>query len=79
MVDQKRVELSVFDGIPHLISPVVTDPKKAAIALRWAVGEMERRYELFAEAGVRNIETYQDWSRQGSERNPGNTSFIVLS
>lgn len=79
MVDPKRVELSVFDGIPHLISPVVTDPKKAAIALRWAVGEMERRYELFAEAGVRNIETYQDWSRQGSEEEPReHLPFIVI-
>src|SRR5690554_485639 len=79
MVDPKRVELSGYDGIPHLISPVVTDPKKAAIALRWAVGEMERRYELFAEAGVRNIETYQDWSRQGSEEEPReHLPFIVI-
>lgn len=60
MVDPKRVELSGYDGIPHLISPVVTDPKKAAIALRWAVGEMERRYQLFADSGVRNIDMYLD-------------------
>lgn len=67
LVDPKRVELSVYDGIPHLICPVVTDPKKAAIALRWAVGEMERRYELFAEVGVRNIEMYHEWSMQAPE------------
>jgi len=67
MVDPKRVELSVYDGVPHLICPVVTDPKKAAIALRWAVGEMERRYELFAEAGVRNIEMYHEWSQEPVE------------
>lgn len=58
MIDPKRVELAVYDGIPHLIAPVVTDPRKAAAALRWAVMEMERRYELFAELGVRNIEMY---------------------
>src|SRR5690606_28404741 len=67
LVDPKRVELSAYDGIPHLICPVVTDPKKAAIALRWAVGEMERRYELFAEVGVRNIEMYHEWSMQAPE------------
>ncbi|HPT82471.1 MAG TPA: DNA translocase FtsK 4TM domain-containing protein [Limnochordia bacterium] len=67
LVDPKRVELSVYDGIPHLISPVVTDPKKAAIALRWAVGEMERRYELFAEVGVRNIEMYHEWAQEAPE------------
>jgi DNA segregation ATPase FtsK/SpoIIIE, S-DNA-T family len=55
MVDPKMLELSVYEGIPHLLLPVVTDPKKAALALRWAVEEMERRYALLAEAGVRNI------------------------
>ncbi|NLM39717.1 MAG: DNA translocase FtsK [Firmicutes bacterium] len=60
MIDPKRVELAVYDGIPHLITPVVTDPKKAAAALRWAVVEMERRYELFAELGVRNIDMYRE-------------------
>jgi DNA segregation ATPase FtsK/SpoIIIE, S-DNA-T family len=55
MVDPKMLELSVYEGIPHLLLPVVTDPKKAALALRWAVEEMERRYTLLAEAGVRNI------------------------
>ncbi len=55
MIDPKMVELTTFNGIPHLVSPVVTDPKKAAGSLRWAVREMERRYELFAASGVRDI------------------------
>lgn len=58
MIDPKMVELATYNGIPHLVSPVVTDPKKAAGALRWAVREMERRYELFATAGVRDITRY---------------------
>ena len=55
MVDPKMLELSIFDGIPHLIAPVVTNPKKAAAALSWAVEEMENRYKLMAKVGVRNI------------------------
>ena len=55
MVDPKMLELSIFDGIPHLIAPVVTNPKKAAAALAWAVQEMENRYKLMAKIGVRNI------------------------
>jgi S-DNA-T family DNA segregation ATPase FtsK/SpoIIIE len=58
MVDPKMLELSVYEGIPHLLLPVVTDPRKAAMALRWAVEEMERRYHLLSEAGVRNIAGY---------------------
>lgn len=58
MVDPKMLELSVYEGIPHLLLPVVTDPKKAALALRWSVEEMERRYHLLSEAGVRNIAGY---------------------
>lgn len=58
MIDPKMVELATYNGIPHLVNPVVTDPKKAATALRWAVREMERRYELFAQAGVRDITRY---------------------
>lgn len=58
MIDPKRVELSVYDGIPHLITPVVTDPKEAAGALRWAVKEMERRYQLLSKTGVRNLDAY---------------------
>lgn len=58
MIDPKKVELSVYNGIPHLLSPVVSDPKKAARALGKVVGEMERRYELFAKFGVRNLKGY---------------------
>ena len=58
MVDPKMLELSVYEGIPHLLLPVVTDSKKAAMALRWAVEEMERRYPLLADCGVRNIGSY---------------------
>lgn len=60
MIDPKVVELRVFDGIPHMLLPVVTDMKKASLALRWAVDEMERRYQLFADAGARNITTYNE-------------------
>ncbi|MGE5508287.1 MAG: DNA translocase FtsK, partial [Chitinophagales bacterium] len=60
MVDPKRVELAGYDGIPHLLAPVVTDPKKAATALKWVVEEMEKRYELFGQSGVRNIEKYNE-------------------
>ena len=58
MIDPKVVELAVYDGIPHMLLPVVTDMKKASLALRWAVDEMERRYQLFADAGARNVTTY---------------------
>ena len=58
MIDPKMVELATYNGIPHLVTPVVTDPRKAATSLRWAVKEMERRYELFAAAGVRDITRY---------------------
>jgi DNA segregation ATPase FtsK/SpoIIIE, S-DNA-T family len=58
MVDPKMLELSIYEGIPHLLLPVVTDPKKANLALRWAVDEMERRYELLAKTGVRDISSY---------------------
>ena len=58
MIDPKMLELSVYDGIPHLLSPVVTDPKKAVIALKWAVAEMEERYRKMSKMGVRNIEGY---------------------
>ncbi|WP_430911957.1 DNA translocase FtsK [Methylobacterium sp. sgz302541] len=58
MVDPKMLELSIYDGIPHLLSPVVTDPKKAVIALKWAVREMEERYKKMSKLGVRNIDGF---------------------
>ncbi len=61
MIDPKVVELAPFDGIPHMLLPVVTDMKQAATALRWAVDEMERRYQLFANAGTKNITTFNGW------------------
>jgi S-DNA-T family DNA segregation ATPase FtsK/SpoIIIE len=60
LIDPKMVELTNYNGIPHLLVPVVTNPKKAAISLKWLVREMERRYELFAAAGVRDIGRYND-------------------
>ena len=58
MIDPKMLELSVYDGIPHLLSPVVTDPRKAVVALKWVVGEMEERYRKMSKMGVRNISGY---------------------
>ena len=60
MIDPKMVELMPFNGLPHLLCPVVTDAKKAAIALNWVVGQMEERYQLLAKAGARNIEAYNE-------------------
>ncbi|ARD47230.1 DNA translocase FtsK [Sporosarcina sp. P33] len=60
LIDPKMVELAPYNGIPHLLSPVITDVKAATAALKWAVNEMERRYELFAHSGVRNIERYNE-------------------
>ncbi len=71
MVDPKVVELGVYNGIPHLLIPVVTDPKKAAGALNWAVGEMMRRYQLFADTGTRNIKGYNDHiEKENGEKMP---------
>ena len=58
MVDPKMLEFSMYEGIPHLLLPVVTEPKKASLALKWAVNEMERRYQLLSDKGVRNIDSY---------------------
>jgi len=75
LIDPKVVELNIYNGIPHLLLPVVTDPKRAASCLRWAVREMEKRYETFAAAGVRDIERYnQAAESRGEERMP----FLVI-
>jgi S-DNA-T family DNA segregation ATPase FtsK/SpoIIIE len=68
MVDPKMLELSVYDGIPHLLSPVVTDPKKAVIALKWAVREMEERYKKMAKLSVRNIDGFNARVKEAKAR-----------
>ena len=68
MVDPKMLELSVYDGIPHLLSPVVTDPKKAVVALKWAVREMEDRYRKMSKMGVRNIDGFNARVAEASAR-----------
>jgi S-DNA-T family DNA segregation ATPase FtsK/SpoIIIE len=68
MIDPKMLELSVYEGIPHLLSPVVTDPKKAVVALKWTVREMEERYRRMSKFGVRNIQGYNDRIAQALQR-----------
>jgi S-DNA-T family DNA segregation ATPase FtsK/SpoIIIE len=67
LVDPKMLELSVYDGIPHLLAPVVTEPKKAVVALKWVVQEMENRYRKMAKIGVRNIEGFNDKMREAQK------------
>lgn len=67
MIDPKKVELNVYNGIPHLLTPVVTDPKKASMALKKVVAEMEHRYELFSETGTRNLEAYNKYIQKQNE------------
>jgi S-DNA-T family DNA segregation ATPase FtsK/SpoIIIE len=67
MVDPKKVELSNFNGLPHLLAPVVTDSKKAAAVLEWVIGEMSNRFELLAAAGTKNIEIYNEKASKGTE------------
>lgn len=62
MIDPKRVEMTGYNGIPHLLTPVIVEPEKILSALKWAMGEMDRRYKLFAERGVRNIDSYNELS-----------------
>ncbi|MFC2950055.1 DNA translocase FtsK [Virgibacillus sediminis] len=83
MIDPKKVELNVYNGIPHLIAPVVTDPKKASRALKKVVSEMERRYELFSDTGTRNIEGYNEYIRKynktvGEDEAQPNLPYIVV-
>ena len=85
MVDPKMVELSMYNGIPHLVMPVVTEAKKAARALRWAVGEMEKRYKLLAQVGARNINTYNERvaggklpPAEGEEKPPSRLGYVVV-
>ncbi|MCS6817612.1 MAG: DNA translocase FtsK [Blastocatellia bacterium] len=68
LIDPKRLELGLYDGIPHLLAPIVTDPKRAAYALKWAVAEMENRYKLLASFGVRNIEQFNREIRDLTDR-----------
>lgn len=81
MIDPKMVELNVYNGIPHLLAPVVTDPKKASQALKKVVSEMERRYELFSHTGTRNIEGYNDYIKrmnQTEEAKQPEIPYIVV-
>jgi DNA segregation ATPase FtsK/SpoIIIE, S-DNA-T family len=76
MVDPKRVELTLYNGIPHLIAPVVVDVERAVPVLQWATKEMERRYKLFAKAGARNIESYNE--KQAAKNEPGLPFIVIL-
>jgi S-DNA-T family DNA segregation ATPase FtsK/SpoIIIE len=67
MIDPKMLELSVYDGIPHLLTPVVTDPRKAVVALKWAVREMEERYRKMSKLGVRGVEAFNERVRKAAE------------
>lgn len=78
MVDPKVVELGVYNGIPHLVSPVVTDPKKAANALNWAVSEMTRRYKLFADSAVRDIRGYNELAAEDDTIRPLEQIVIII-
>ena len=74
MIDPKMLELSVYDGIPHLLTPVVTDPNKAVVALKWTVREMEDRYQKMSKIGVRNIDGFNqrvaEAAREGRAHHP---------
>lgn len=82
MIDPKMVELNVYNGIPHLLTPVVTDPAKAALGLKNVLGEMERRYELFSESGTRNLESYNEavrkFNQEHEEKQPLMPYIVVI-
>lgn len=83
MVDPKRVELTLYNGIPHLLTPVITDPKKAILALKWAAKEMERRYNILEAERVRDIESYHQTvfepaKKKGSQNMPEAMPYIVV-
>ncbi|QUW21894.1 cell division protein FtsK [Sporosarcina sp. Marseille-Q4063] len=82
MIDPKMVELNVYNGVPHLLAPVVTDPRKAAQALQKVVSEMERRYELFSHTGTRNVEGYNshidEWNLENDEKHPHMPYIVVI-
>ena len=78
LIDPKMVELAVYNRLPHLVTPVVTDPKQATAALKWAVEEMDRRYEQFAEAGVRDLSRYNDLMKRTYPGGNRNLPFIVI-
>lgn len=78
LVDPKKVELSIYNGIPHLLSPVVTDPKKAAGVLREVVSEMERRYDVFASVNARNIQSYNDYAKEYNKQAEDNDKKEIL-
>lgn len=82
MIDPKMVELNVYNGIPHLLAPVVTDPRKASQALKKIVSEMERRYDLFSHTGTRNIGGYNEhidkWNEENEEKHPKLPYIVVI-
>lgn len=82
MIDPKMVELNVYNGVPHLLAPVVTDPRKASQALKKVVAEMERRYDLFSHTGTRNIEGYNlhidEWNEENEEKHPRLPYIVVI-
>ncbi|MGA9172879.1 MAG: DNA translocase FtsK [Thermoactinomyces sp.] len=78
MIDPKMVELNVYNGIPHLLVPVVTDPRKAAIALKKVVAEMEKRYEMFAKHGARDIERFNQMAAENKEKGVEPLPYIVV-